>query len=70
MSLRLPNDLKLNEYRKQRKGETGKLPYRDTAIAELLRKALEGVEAPRPLTERVDDILRRLKNIEDCFNER
>lgn len=65
-SISLPNDLelRLTEYRRQRKAETGKLPFRDTAITELLRKALEGVEPPKPLTDRVDDIERRLRELE------
>lgn len=66
MATTLPHDLelKLNEYRRQRKDETGKRPFRDTAIADLLRKALEGVELPKPLTERVQEIERRLDEIE------
>lgn len=40
-------ELKLNEYRKRRHEETGKRPFRDTAISELLAKALAGVE-PAP----------------------
>lgn len=66
MTIRLPRDLelKLKEYRCQRKEEIGKLPFRDTAITELLRTALEGVAVAKPLTKRIEEIEGRLDLIE------
>jgi uncharacterized protein Yka (UPF0111/DUF47 family) len=62
----LPRDLetKLDEYRRQRKEETGKRPFRYTAILELLKKALAGVEPEKPLTKRIEEIEDRLDLIE------
>ncbi len=66
MWMKLPNalELKLNEYRKRRYEETGKRPFRETAIVELLAKALEGIEPARPISERLADIERRLAELE------
>lgn len=66
MTMHLPRDLelKLKEYRRQRKDETGKLPFRDTAITELLRTALEDVAVAKPLTKRIEEIEERLDLIE------
>jgi hypothetical protein len=65
-AMNLPRDLetKLDEYRRQRKEETGKRPFRDTAILELLKKALEGVEPEKTLTKRIEEIEDRLDLIE------
>ena len=62
----LPDDVekKLSEYRKQRREETGKLPFRETAIAELLRKALTGVEPEKTLSDRISDLEHRISKIE------
>jgi phage terminase small subunit len=66
MKTPLPHDLelKLNEYRQQRRDEIGRKMFRDAAIVELLRKALEGVAAPNPLSDRVNDLERRLRSVE------
>ena len=55
---------KLTAYRRQRKEETGKTLFRETAICELLRKALDGVEPPRPLADRVAELERRVEKLE------
>lgn len=57
-------ELKLTEYRKRRHEETGKRPFRDTAIAELLAKALDGIEPARTIHERLADVERRLSVLE------
>ena len=59
-----PIEDKLSEYRKQRKAETGKMPFRATAIEELLRKALDGIEPARPIVDRLDDLERRVAALE------
>ncbi|WP_417744773.1 hypothetical protein [Rosistilla oblonga] len=66
MKMNLPNDIetKLAEYRRQRRSETGKVVHRSTAIVELLRKALDGVEPPKPLEERLSEIDKRLDALE------
>ena len=71
MSLNLPRDLesKLDEYRRQRKDETGKRPFRDTAIVELLRTALEGFVPQQPLSDRIAKIEDRLDLIESDLGQ-
>lgn len=39
---------KLDEYRAQRKQQTGKTMHRDSAIRELMDKALQGIESRVP----------------------
>ena len=55
----------LDAYRKQRKAETGKLPFRQTAIEELLLKALIGIEQEKPVSDRLEDLRRKLLLLED-----
>ena len=71
MSLNLPRDLesKLDEYRRHRKDETGKRPFRDTAIVELLRTALEGFVPQQPLSDRIAKIEDRLDLIESDLGQ-
>ena len=61
-----PKDVEdgLLEYRKSRKSEIGRLMFRETAIVELLRKSLDGFEPPKPVEDRLDDIERRLYELE------
>ena len=65
-SISFPKDVedRLIEYRKSRKSETGKMMFRETAIVELLQKALSGLEPPRPLDDRLCEIERRLYLLE------
>jgi hypothetical protein len=52
------------EYCRRRKQERGKVIQSETAIRELLTKALEGVEPPKPLEERLAAIEARLTEVE------
>jgi hypothetical protein len=65
-TLPLPKNLesKLTAYRKARKAETGKMMFRETAILELLKIALEGYSPPMPLEDRLKAIEKRLTSIE------
>jgi hypothetical protein len=67
----LPQDIerRLDVYRQHRKDETGKRPFRDTAILELLRKALEGIEQPKPLTQRIEALEQRIEHLEGVVAE-
>jgi len=67
----LPDSLvkKIDEYRKRRKEETGKIIMRSTAIAELLTKALDGIEPASPIRDRVEELDRRLTALEDMAEE-
>ncbi len=66
MRLNLPNDIeeKIKLYRNQRREESDKVLFRDSAIVELLRKALDGIEKPMPLSDRVLKIEHRLDALE------
>jgi hypothetical protein len=68
---KLPDALitKLDAYRKQRREETGKIIMRSTAIAELLTKALDGIEPASPIRDRVEELDRRLTALEDMAEE-
>jgi hypothetical protein len=61
-----PKDIedRLLQYRKARKSDTGKLMFRETAIVELLRVALTDFQPPKPVEDRLDDIERRLHELE------
>jgi len=61
-----PKDIedRLLQYRKTHKSDTGKLMFRETAIVELLRVALTDFQPPKPVEERLDDIRRRLHELE------
>lgn len=61
-----PKDVedRLTEYRRSRKAETGKMPFRETAVIELLRKALDGFEPVRPIEDRLAEIENRLQRLE------
>jgi hypothetical protein len=67
----LPDSLvkKIDEYRKRRKEETGKIIMRSTAIAELLTRALDGIEPASPIRDRVEELDRRLTALEDMAEE-
>jgi hypothetical protein len=54
----------LMQYRKARKVDTGPLMFRDTAIVELLRTALAGLEPPKPIEDRLCEIEIRLTRLE------
>lgn len=68
-SIHIPDDLekKLTAYRQNRKQELGKLPFRDTAIIELLRSALAHVPIETPITDRLVDLEKRTKAIEQIL---
>lgn len=55
---------KLKQYREERFKQTGKRPFRETAIAELLAKALQGYEPPMPLEDRLQAIEKKLYELE------
>lgn len=55
---------KLKQYREERFKQTGKRPFRETAIEELLAKALQGYEPPMPLEDRLQAIERKLVELE------
>lgn len=61
-----PKDIedRLLHYRKSRKSDTGKLMFRETAIIELMRMALTDFQPPKPVEERLNDIERRLHELE------
>jgi hypothetical protein len=61
-----PKDIedRLLQYRKARTSDTGKLMFRETAIAELLRVALADFQPPKPVEDRLDDIEKRLRELE------
>jgi hypothetical protein len=63
----LPDSLvkKLDAYRKQRKQETGKHIMRTTAIAELLVKALDGIEPASPICDRLAELESRVTALEN-----
>ena len=70
--LSFPRDVEdaILEYRKSRKADIGKMLFRDTAIVELLRKALIGVTPQAQLADRVMALERRLNRIKyECFYE-
>ena len=54
----------IKQYRDNRFVETGKRPFRVTAIEELIRKALQGVEPPRPMSEQIDELRTRIERLE------
>lgn len=58
---------KIEVYRQQRRSETGKVIQSSTAIRELLEKALEGVEPPKPLEDRIEELKSRLSKLEEKF---
>lgn len=64
--IQLPNDLeeRLHAYRNARKEETGKVLHRATAIVELLRKTLSDFEPPKPVTERLSELEKRIEQLE------
>ena len=64
--LRLPDKLEkqLNAYRTMRKQERGAVIFRENAIIELLTKALDGIEPPRPINERLDELEKRVAALE------
>lgn len=66
MSFQLTRGLgkKIDDYRAARRAETGKVMMRTTAINELLLKALDGIEQPKPVSERLDDLEARLTVLE------
>ena len=63
----LPDALvkKIDAYRKQRRKETGKIIMRSTAIAELLAKALDGIEPASPVRDRLAELESRVTALED-----
>ncbi len=65
-SVSFPKDIedRLLAYRKARKAETGKMMFRESAITELLRVALEGFQPPKPMEERLRAIEKRLTKLE------
>ena len=58
--MKLPPKLeaKLTAFRQSIKAETGKLPFRDTAILMLIEKSLTGVDVPKPMSDRVTELER------------
>ena len=57
-------EARLLEYRKARKEETGKMMFRETAILELLRIALQDFSPPMPIEDRLREIEQRLAVLE------
>lgn len=57
-------EAKLKQYREERLKQTGKRPFRETAIEELLAKALDGYEPPMPLEDRLKAIEKKLYELE------
>ena len=60
---------KFGAYRQQRRAERGKTIQSTTAIRELLAKALEGIEPPKPLEDRLVAIERRLSKLEEELSD-
>jgi len=66
LSKQLPAALlkKVDTYRKIRREGTGKVIMRSTAIAELLTKALDGIDPARPLCGRIEELESRVGALE------
>jgi hypothetical protein len=66
MEIRLDRKLEqaLDAYRAKRHAETGKRPMREGAVRELLRAALNGVEPPAPLADRIAHLETRVLSLE------
>ncbi len=66
-SMSFPKDIedKLAAYREQRKADTGKKMFRETAITELLRIALTNFKPHAPVQEQLDDLKSRVSRLED-----
>ena len=47
-----------------RKQERGAVIFRENAIIELLTKALDGIEPPKPINERLDELEKRVAALE------
>ena len=64
--LRLTKEMaaQLDAYRQRRRQEAGKILFRDTAAAELLRKSLEGVVPETPVLDRLRDLEDRMSQLE------
>lgn len=65
-NITFPKDIedKLSEYRLSRKSETGKVMFRETAVVELLRKALLDVKPATPIQDRLLDLEKRIQRLE------
>jgi hypothetical protein len=55
---------KIDDYRRARKEETGKAVFRETAIYELIHKAVDGFSPPAPLTDRLTRLEERVMFLE------
>ena len=66
ITIRVCSSLKaqVDAYRAKRFEETGKRPMRESAVRELLEKALVGVEPPVPVLERLADLETRISALE------